>query len=388
MGNDPETWIYYNNALAQQHGDFITLAVVVPIGWRTEIAKEMLRGVAQAQNQYNARQLDLGQTRLLNIVIANDSNEPEFSKKVAQEIIKDSNVLGVIGHNASTATLAALPEYDKAALPVISPTSTSTYLESDFFFRTLASDQFTGATLAKYAFKHQLNRVVIFYNPDSAYSKSLTEAFTEELEHRGGTVVRTVDLSDPLDAAEQISQTVLDDKAQAAVLFPNTKVASVVIELAVARHTLSQGTLPGVKEKLQLLGGDSMYNSDILINGDEAFIGLAIAVPWFTDAISSQPFVEEADQMWQGRVSWRTATSYDATQAFIATFAETDSLTRSSVQQKLKSIRLLSEQTSGARLEFSQNNELAREPIMVRVVKSDHGPPGSAVSFELIQEED
>ncbi|MFM6071410.1 MAG: hypothetical protein ACKPB9_07475, partial [Dolichospermum sp.] len=46
-GNDPEVVIYYNNALARQAGFPLTLAVVV------RSAEGVLRGVAQAQEQFN-----------------------------------------------------------------------------------------------------------------------------------------------------------------------------------------------------------------------------------------------------------------------------------------------------------------------------------------------
>ncbi|MFM6863060.1 MAG: ABC transporter substrate-binding protein, partial [Dolichospermum sp.] len=67
--NDPEVVIYYNNALARKAGYPFTLAVVVPIGKKLDSAQEILRGVAQAQNQFNDKKGFNG--RLLEIVIAN-----------------------------------------------------------------------------------------------------------------------------------------------------------------------------------------------------------------------------------------------------------------------------------------------------------------------------
>ncbi|MFM6369383.1 MAG: ABC transporter substrate-binding protein, partial [Dolichospermum sp.] len=67
--NDPEVVIYYNNALARQAGSPLTLAVVV------RSAEWVLRGVAQAQDQFNRNKGLTG--RLLEIVIANDNNDPK-----------------------------------------------------------------------------------------------------------------------------------------------------------------------------------------------------------------------------------------------------------------------------------------------------------------------
>ncbi|MDD1475181.1 hypothetical protein MEO41_28530, partial [Dolichospermum sp. ST_sed4] len=54
--NDPEVRIYYNNALTRQQGSPFTLAVVVPVGTNINDAQEILRGVAQAQDQSSPEQ--------------------------------------------------------------------------------------------------------------------------------------------------------------------------------------------------------------------------------------------------------------------------------------------------------------------------------------------
>ncbi|MFM8006704.1 MAG: ABC transporter substrate-binding protein, partial [Dolichospermum sp.] len=50
--NDPESLIYLNNSL-NNSSKYIKIAVSVPIGGNLNVAKEILRGVAQAQDQVN-----------------------------------------------------------------------------------------------------------------------------------------------------------------------------------------------------------------------------------------------------------------------------------------------------------------------------------------------
>jgi len=125
--NDPEVLIYYNNSLAREQGSPLTLAVVVGVEeGKIEKAKaqETLRGVAKAQNQLNEKKGFNG--RLLEIVIANDANNLQQAKQVAQKIVKDLPILGVVGQNY---TEVELPEYKKAGLKIIfltSPTKNST----------------------------------------------------------------------------------------------------------------------------------------------------------------------------------------------------------------------------------------------------------------------
>ena len=50
--NDPESLIYFNNSL-DDSSKYIKIAVSVPIGGNLNVAKEILRGVAQAQDEVN-----------------------------------------------------------------------------------------------------------------------------------------------------------------------------------------------------------------------------------------------------------------------------------------------------------------------------------------------
>jgi ABC-type branched-subunit amino acid transport system substrate-binding protein len=364
--NDPEVLIYYNNALALQRRDPFTLAVVVPVDNDAPTAQEMLRGVAQAQNQFNAKRLN-GNGRLLEIVIANDGNKPEKSQQVAQELIKDNSILAVIGHNSSDATRAALAEYEKAGVALISPTSTSTSLTGNNFFRTVPSDAASGEKLADYA-KNSLNvsKVVIFYNPGSVYSTSLREAFIKKFEKLGGEIVRDIDLSNPNFNAElEVPRSVFRYQAQAALLFPDKQYTSVALEIARANAELLASPSNQQKRGLKLLGGDALYNFATLNAGETAVEGMILAIPWFTGTSQSQPFSQAAQRQWGGQVSWRTATSFDATQALIAALSPDAS--RTSVLQKLPEVHLPASETSGDALQLAPDKELQREPMIVRV---------------------
>jgi len=97
--NDPEPQIYLNNALARQKGTPYTLAVIVPVDNRADVAKEMLRGVADSQTRFNEASSKDG--RLVEILIVNDANDSVVAGSVADQLAKMPEVLGVIGHNSS-----------------------------------------------------------------------------------------------------------------------------------------------------------------------------------------------------------------------------------------------------------------------------------------------
>ncbi|XHR85356.1 MAG: ABC transporter substrate-binding protein [Gloeotrichia echinulata GP01] len=357
--NNPEALIYYNNARARQQGKPLTLAVAVPVDNFETVAEEMLRGVAQAQNQFNDN--NVLNDQLLEIAIANDANKPNKAKSIAQELVKDPSILGVIGHYTSDASKAALPEYTKAGLSIVSPTSTSTSksLKSDVFFRTVPSDSAAGKKLAEYAKRSGLNSVVIFYNHQSTYSKSLTREFTNNF----GGLSKKIDLSKPNLNIEQAVQESAQE-VQAAMLFP----AGETIYLEKALEIAKANTKLGV-QRLKLLTASAMYNPNTLNNDQNAIEGLILAVPWFSQAPNAKTFIKAASNQWgTGMVSWRTATSYDATQALIQALSPNAS--RSTVLKALPNVNLPASATSGDALQF-QNGERQTQPILVKVENSE-----------------
>jgi branched-chain amino acid transport system substrate-binding protein len=372
--NDPEVLIFYNNARARQNGNPYTLAVVVPVDSRSRSAQEMLRGVAQAQDAFNLSGGLDGQ--LLEIVIANDGNEPELATQVAEQIISDESVLGVIGHNSSSASEAGLAVYEDAGLPMISPTSTSTDLAGEVFFRTVPSDAAAAEKLAQYARDEMdISNVVIFYNPESSFSNSLQAAFKARFEELGGDSI-SKDMTDPqLDAGIEVSTAASEDQAEAILLFPNTDYTSVAIELAKANSKLQN-------RKMELLGGDSLYSIDTLTAGGESAEDLILPVAWFSGAERFEDFSRASEQQWGGTVSWRTATSFDAAQAFIQAFSE--NATRATLLEGLKEVSLSTDETSGQAFQFTSEGERQSDPVLVRVVRGKNTVPGSDFGFELL----
>ncbi|MBD2133869.1 ABC transporter substrate-binding protein [Sphaerospermopsis sp. FACHB-1094] len=359
---DVESRIYYNNALARQKGSPFTLAVVVPIDRETNnIAQEILRGVAQAQNQFNQNKGLNG--RLLEIVIGNDSNNSNEAKAVVNAIIKDSSILGVIGHNSSDVTKSLLQDYEKAKLAIISPTATSADLKSSVFFRVVDSDKITGQKLANYVFNSlKLKQVVIFANPESAYSKSISEAFTNDFQKQGGEVVKKYSFNSSF-FGDDIDESINTYKAEAAMLFPDTKNTGKAIEIAQANLDFYKNRPD--QQMLQLLGGDTLYSYETLMQGGEAVEGMILSVPWFRGTSAAEEFAKKSKELWGGDVSWRTATSYDATQAFIK--ALSNNASRQTVLEGLKNVDLSANETSGYPLKFTDNMERDGKPVLLEV---------------------
>lgn len=304
--NDPEALIYLNNARIGG-GRSYTIATAVPIATAENSAQEILRGVAQAQNEVNQGGGINGIP--LRVVIADDANNPNQAEQVAQSLVADGQVLGVVGHFGSDVTLAASRVYEQGQLVAISPTSTSIQLSTagNFIFRTVPSDRFTANALAKYMVGSlNLNQAAIFYNENSSYSRSLKDEFTTALYADGGAVVAQINLVEANFNSFNAVESATQQGAEALVLLANTETISEALQVL----RVNAKTLP-------VLGGDSLYRPEVLQVGSDSE-GMVVAIPWHILNHRNSAFPVAATQLWGASINWRTTMAYDATQALIA----------------------------------------------------------------------
>ncbi|HEY9834728.1 MAG TPA: bifunctional serine/threonine-protein kinase/ABC transporter substrate-binding protein [Stenomitos sp.] len=168
--SDPETLIYLNNTrLKAQQAKSYTLAVAVPLEKSSEGVNsglEILRGVAQAQDEFNQKRKGAG----IQVLIANDDNQSAHAKQIAKDLVNKQDILAVVGHFTSDSTLAASEIYQQNQLVLVSPTSTSEDLSvqgksryQNFFFRTVPSDRVTAQALASYLSRQVNLQIAVFH---------------------------------------------------------------------------------------------------------------------------------------------------------------------------------------------------------------------------------
>jgi branched-chain amino acid transport system substrate-binding protein len=363
--NDPETLIYLENT--QISGPCQEIAVSVPIGTDRNGAKEILRGVAQAQTEINAEKATPSPGTIagaLKVTIVNDDNNPETARRLVQQLIQRPEILGVVGHYASTVTLATVPLYTDGRLPVISPISTTTQLSnaSPYVFRTVPSDYAAARNLADHLIlKLRLKKVAVFYNPQSAYSQSLSDEFKTAVTLLGGEVVSQVDLAATNFNPQAALQTAKAQGAQVLLFTGNTATISRALQVAQA----NQGEFP-------LLAGDDFYSPTTLDVGRKSVLNMVLAVPWLSDR--NPTFASQARNLWRGDVNWRTATAYDATRALFAAISQ--SPTRTGVQQTLRSGSILVKDGALGPVRFSASGDRPIAAQLAQIVENPRSASG------------
>ncbi|MFM2313258.1 MAG: hypothetical protein RLZZ04_2534 [Cyanobacteriota bacterium] len=325
--NDPEAWIYQNNAKAIASDDYLQIAVSVPIGGNLNVAKEILRGVAQVQQEVNSQGGIEG--KLLAVAIANDDNDPVTAKQVAHQFSQDDQILGVIGHNATEASMAAAPVYQQAGLVMISPTTVGSSLSDlgGYIFRTTPDTRSTADILARYTVESaRKSKVAICFASDAKASQSFKEAFEWSIFQAGGKVVETsCDFAQANFNPGTVSAQAISSGADALLLAPSIYNINQAIAVMQAN-----------KNRLPLLGNQTMYSYETLEQGQAEANGMMLSVAWHSIPNADQVFTQEAQSLWGGAVGWRTAMAYDAAKAIVVGLESESKLESKPSRQQLQ----------------------------------------------------
>ena len=333
--NDPEAVIFKNNAIAAQLDSSLVIGASLPITSNENAALEMMRGIAQAQDEINRAGGING--RPLFVLLADDRNTEATARQVAQGFAKNKSVVGVIGPYASGVSLATLEPYEAGKLTHISPVSTSIELSnaSPYFFRTVPSDYIAARALAEHAVS-QLDRrnALVYFNSQSAYSQSLKGEFTTALSLGGGQVVAEVDLSESRFSAQQSLQSAQQQGTDVIVLLPDSGTLNQTLQVV----SVNQNQLP-------IIAGDDVYAPTTLEVSGATGEGMLIAIPWHIEASPDPSFADRSRDLWFATVNWRTALSYDAVQAIAQALRSNPS--REGVQTALSSSGFQADGASG-----------------------------------------
>ncbi|MFM2312251.1 MAG: hypothetical protein RLZZ04_1527 [Cyanobacteriota bacterium] len=375
--NDPEALIYLNNSLAAVDAamdlEIIKIGVSVPVGGSLDVAKEILRGVAQVQNEINKQggiELD-GTKKLVQVQIANDDNDPEIARKIAAGFVADPKILGVVGHNSSDASMAAAPIYQQGNLVMISPTSTSRELSQagNYIFRTTPSGRVLAETMAEYAVSINRTKVAVCVDAGSSASKSFKEEFSLSLFESGGEITPTnCDFDSAKFNPDEIPSKAIADGAEALLLIPSIDKINQALDVAKAN-----------RNRLTLLGNNSMYTYETLKVGQSDINGLILPAAWHPKVTENTAFNKNAKDLWGMEGSWRTATAYDATKAILTGLSS--ATTRQELRQNLSNPGFAAPGAIG-KITFQPSGDRQIKGTLVKIQPGNSS--GTGYDFKLI----
>ncbi len=340
-GKDPETLIYMNNAFLEARNlSYYTIAIAVPIGRRNpdssamlaDQAKEVLRGVAQAQTEVNLGLVDFstkdfpGQGFLpgkaikrkgLKVVIADDANSKSEAQERATSLVEQPDILAVVGHTNSDMTMHAVDIYDRNNLVLMSPgTSTEALTESPrkYFFRTTYTSKLIAKSLAEYLSEKSQKKAVVLYNQASPFGAYFRQEFTKDFQDsRRGTIakIRDFDLSKKDFNAQRAIKEIEAKGETAIALVPDAQVTS-SLDSAFEIVKLN-------RDRNWIVGAWTLMRPQTLelASQQDHFKKLVFSVGWHPLNSPNKKFTQSARSLWGGEVNTRTALAYDAARALI-----------------------------------------------------------------------
>jgi eukaryotic-like serine/threonine-protein kinase len=324
--DDPEARIALNNAIAAENGNFIKIAVCVPL---QGIAEEMLRGSAIIQEEINNNsRAELIQGKMLFIQICTDADNPIQAREVATKLADDQTIIGVIGHYTSDSTLAAGAIYD-GVLVAISPTSTAVrddgqkFNLSKYVFRVSPDNSIAAEKLVEYIkIKQQKSttplsstKVAILYRDlDNAnYNISFIKEFKNEIDKKQFDIIDECNLGDQKNSIKTCLEQAKGKEANFILIATSNK----YFEWPGNASEISRNS-----GDMTLLAGNAIYSEAANTSG---FIDkLIIAVQWIRSELPQQlSEVEKQAKSIFGEsgqrvlINYRTAMTYDATKAMV-----------------------------------------------------------------------
>ncbi len=261
------------------------------------------QGMRMAIESINAAGGVLGKS--IELVTEDDRSVTEEARTAAQKLLQRDQVVALLGEVASSRSLAAAPEAQRARVPMISPGSTNPKVTEvgDYVFRACFIDPFQGAVMARFAVDElHAKRVAILFDFKQDYSVGLAEFFRETAVKLGAEIV----------ADERYTSGDIEFRAQLTTIR-----AAKPDAIFVPGYYTELGLIAKQARELgidvPLLGGDGWDSEKTIEIGGEAVEGYYFSTHYAADSDSPrvQAFVSEFQAKYGATPDAMAALGYD-----------------------------------------------------------------------------
>jgi branched-chain amino acid transport system substrate-binding protein len=246
--------------------DTIKIAYQGPLsGGEAQTGIDEQNAVKFAIELYNATNPE----KKIELVSADDQGDGTVAAGVAPGIANDESIVAVVGPAYSGATIASLPYYKEAGMPLISPSATKVSLTDPaaagefggpVFHRIPATDKIQGPALGKLAVSGVAAPKVFVVDDQTAYSVGLVEYLVPSLP-KGALVGTDSTKNDTADFAPTVAK--IKSKGANVVIY-----TGYYSQAAVLVKQLRDGGYKGI-----FAGGDGVLNSEFAVLGGAAAEG-------------------------------------------------------------------------------------------------------------------
>lgn len=267
-------------------------------------------------------------TYTVEIVQFDDKSDSDEAQAVAEKIVSDPDIYGVIGHFASGICMAAAPTYQDAQYVDISPTSSHADFSKigDYIFRNNTVITVETKTGAEIAVKDLKCTKVGVLSIDTEWGQSAGKAMEDNIAAMGGTMVSRQEVSpDQVDFATEIA----NFKAAGAECIMVAGMYGTLAPFAVA--------CKGSSYDVKIVGCSNAYTQNLLDIAGDAANGIYCPVSFFagnTDP-AVQAYVKAYKDAYGKEPSALTTQAYDSTGILIAAIERAGSLDRVAIKDAM-----------------------------------------------------
>ncbi|MDR0877310.1 MAG: ABC transporter substrate-binding protein [Treponema sp.] len=312
-------------------GNAIKIAVAVPMtGDNSEYGRSFLTAAQIMVEKWNAAGGVLG--KQIEIINYDDKNSAEEAASIAQKIVSDKDIIGVLGHFSSGVSMTAAPTYQENQVIEISNCA------SHPDYSKIGNYIFRNNTVITEEFKVMVDIIA----NDLKLKKVGVIAIKTDWGTTAGNIARDLVTNDPkleLVAYEQVLET-SDDHGPA---IAKLKASGAEAVIAVGMYSLYGPLARQYKEadpKIQLIGVSNAYTQQIIQLGGAAVEGLFAPVSFFAESDDPEvkAFVTEYTKRFGMEPSSLAAQAYDSIGILLQAIKNANTLDHPKVRDAVNAI--------------------------------------------------
>lgn len=279
----------------------ITIAVILTLtGPDSLYGIDALRGVELAIAD---RGLLLGHP--IHLVEEDDTCSMEGGEKAAERIVKNTQIVGVVGATCSRSSEAAAQTLTNAGIVLISPSSAAPALTSDVghqpgFLRTIGNDEGQAKTVAEFAYKGLGARTMATIQYTQSYPDDLHNKACAIFKGLGGQCV----------ASYNIEQGMSPQGALTHIALFKPEVLYYPLNITDGAEVTSLAAASGL-ENTALIGSDRLLNASFIFETRGFSEGMYVSGPALPD-IDSTVFTGYTTRYGEEPIAVYSAQAYDA----------------------------------------------------------------------------
>jgi branched-chain amino acid transport system substrate-binding protein len=343
-------------------GDSCVIEDPVPVG-----AALSLTGAAASYGESQQKGLELAKKELdqkegvsYDLTIEDDQTDPRQGITVFEQFVEDDGASVIIGPTLSNGAFQAQPIAQDAGVPVLAISNTASGIteQGDYIFRdALTEAQVIPQTIATSKEVYGLEKVIVMYSNDDAFTESGFEVFKSSLEDEGVEIIDTLTFS----KSDTDFRSLLTEAKGAG---PDAIVVSGLIEAAIPLTT--QAREAGIK--VPIIGGNGFNSPQLMADAGADAEGVVVGAAWnsSSDLPENTAFLEAYEAEYDSQPDQFAAQAYTGLLLIDRAVRASCSGERDDIKEALGEL----EKVPTALGELSINADRdAEHPAVVQVVK-------------------